>query len=325
MKINKMKMLFKIDEDDKPLSYRFEEHSESHWMIEELMLLANKLVSIHISTESDFDPELQNSAVLRRHPPPDPKGIDKVKEQVRLLTGADSFDASTSKRLYDSLVKIRADKGDEIANLIEYLVMKCMRPAEYLCLSEEADLSHYALSFEFYTHFTSPIRRYADILVHRQLDWVIKKQSGMAKLEEVKEQCELCNKKKKDSRTAQEAFDTSFYCIYLRNLTSMQTCKGIVKAVMEKQVVVYVPQLARDVAVFYQLNDKNSRFFEDNLTEVRKEVPKITSARVVASEGKVSLTWANGSTRDVANFDNVDVVVVPLQSVPISFAVLLIP
>jgi len=221
-------------------------------------------------------------------------------------------------------VAVRRAHGDDAANLVEFLVMKCMRPAEYLCLSDSDDVSHYALSFSFYTHFTSPIRRYADIMVHRQLDWVIQKQSGMAILEDTQKQCELCNEKKKLSRLCQEAFDTSFYCIYLRNLKVMQTCKAVVKAVMEKQLVVYVPQLGREAPVFYQLNDKNSRFFESHLANERNSVPKITSAQLTET-GQVTLTWSDGTVKSIAPFDTVDVAVLPLESVPISFTVLVVP
>lgn len=325
MRIDKQKMIFKIDrETDTPVSFKLEEHSESHWMIEELMLMANKLVAIFISTESAFDPALQNSAVLRMHPPPEPNGIAKVKDLVSKLLGQNCpFDASTSKSLYQSLVNIRQSSGDDVANLVEYLVMKCMRPAEYVCLSTIDDVSHFALSFDFYTHFTSPIRRYADILVHRQIDWVLNKMSGNCIVDNIQEQCDKCNAKKKASRLAQEAFDTSFFCIYLRNQSTLTVCKAVVKAVMEKQIVVFVPQLAKEAPVFYLLNDKNSKFAQGYLVDEVKNLPMIKDAQV--REGDVTLTWTNGAKRDISVLDPVHVVVLPLDSVPISFTLLLVP
>jgi len=323
MKINKIKMLFKMDDNDEPLSYRFEEHSASHWMIEELMLLANKVVSVFLCTESAFDPELQNSIVLRKHPAPDEVAIAKVKVAVAKMTDV-PFDATTSKTLYESLKAIRREKGNDLADLVEYMVMKCMRPAEYLFFGGAEDVSHYALSFQFYTHFTSPIRRYADIMVHRQLEWVLHKRSGMADSDLTSFQCDACNVKKRSSRLAQEAFDKAFFCIYLRNKKSITVSTAVVKAVMEKQIIVYSHNIAAEAPVFYQLNEKNSTFPADYLVEERKSLPMLAATSLLGEE-RARLTWSNGVSKDVAVFDTVNVVVLPLDTVPISFTVLIVP
>jgi ribonuclease R len=282
------------------------------------------LVSIFISTESAFDPDLQNSAVLRKHPPPDPFGLAKVVAYVTSILGDGVlFNISSSKSIYDSLTAIRADRGNDVANLIEFMVMKCMQPAEYVTLNDSEDNSHFALSFSYYTHFTSPIRRYADIMVHRQIEYSLNKISGCINLQETAAQCLACNVKKTASRRAQEAFDTSFFCIYLRSLKTMHICTGVVRVVMEKQIVVHIPQLGSEAPVHFRVNDKNAKFGANYLVKERKAIPDIVEFDV--DEGRVTITWDNGMVMDIGPTDVVNVAILPLQSVPISFCLRLIP
>ena len=320
MKINKQKMRFKLDQEDLPVSYQMEEHTESHWMIEELMLLANKLVSVFITTASDFDPSLQACSVLRRHPCPEAQGIKKVAQRVKDDLGID-FEYSNSRSLYDSLLSIRSSKGDDVANLIEFLVMKTMRPAEYIPLDEAEDARHFALSFDSYTHFTSPIRRYADILVHRQLEYCLKQQAGMMTLKEISDLCELCNIKKRLSRLAQEACDVAFFCMFLRSRNELQFCRATVCAVMEKQVVVFIPQIGKECPVFYKLTAK---FPGTYLPNERALLGKPVSFDQ-AGPNRALATWNDGRVQELKTLDAITVALVPLETVPISFTVLLTP
>ena len=344
MKIHKEKMVFHLNDTDEPTGYHLEDHTASHWMIEELMLMANKLVSVFISTASEFDADLQAAAVLRRHPAPDHLAIRKVASKVKELLGANVlFDYSTSKTLYTSLQGITTKFGSDVGRLIEYLVMKCMRPAEYITLSEAEDVSHFALAFEFYTHFTSPIRRYADILVHRELEWCLNKMSGQAKPAAYQLQCEKCNDKKKRSRLAQEAADVSWFCMYLRKSHKLHACKATVVQVMEKQVVVFVPILGKEVPVFFKLNAKipgwylpeemaklsEPAFFGQDVNDPATAIVKWnTTSALSAPPGfaqKAGDSLANELTQSMTIFDVVTVAIVPLETVPISYATLLVP
>ena len=132
-------------------------------MIEEFMLLANVAVAERLA---DHYPSF---AILRRHPLPKEKELKDLVEQLTKF----GFEVSTesSKKLADSL-DLAVRPSDPFFNkLVRMLATRCMNQAVYFCMStvDKADMGHYGLAMAKYTHFTSPIRRYADILVHRLL------------------------------------------------------------------------------------------------------------------------------------------------------------
>ena len=113
--------------------------------------------------------------------------------------------------------------------MVVSLCTKPMKTAEYVCtgaLEADADFGHYALSMPFYTHFTSPIRRYPDVLVHRLLEAALELDRGVegpalqhiAGLDAAQQNkiCKHCNQKKSNSKQAQEASDKIHMCVMLR-------------------------------------------------------------------------------------------------------------
>lgn len=330
VRIDKSKMRFKLDSDDLPVSYEYESHSPSHWMIEELMLLSNEVVAKKICQVGD-------QAVLRRHPPPQDKSFGELSVNIREKLGVAEWDGSTSKALFSSLQLVKQRLGDKMGTLIEYLVMKTMRPAQY-CTQVSGNFHHYALSFDFYTHFTSPIRRYPDIMVHRQLQQVLEMNAcGLdcltirASPEEIAlmdAQCTDCNVMKKKSREAQEACDLSFFCIYLRNRKEFNVTTGTVMSITEKCLNVFVPRINKDAPIFFKLNAKAPEWFLQGDAK-RAELDSIMAGPAVCSFANESLAivqWTPTSERvKISLFDLVKVVIVPLDTVPISYAVRLLP
>jgi len=133
-------------------------------LIEEFMLLANQAAARRISKE------YRHLSVLRNHPPPKE---DFMEDLVDLLKchGVDEFDYSSNKQLAASLDRIEKP-GDPFFNkLVRVMTTRCMNEATYICtgLVEPNEYKHFGLAMDRYTHFTSPIRRYADIMVHRFL------------------------------------------------------------------------------------------------------------------------------------------------------------
>jgi len=330
VRIDKSKMRFKLDSEDMPTGYEYEHHSPSHWMIEELMLLANEVVAKKIC-------QIGDSAVLRRHPCPQPKSFGELSENIRTNLGLEEWDGSTSKDLFRSIQLAREKLGPKMASLIEYLVMKTMRPAQY-CTQASGDYRHYALAFDYYTHFTSPIRRYPDIMVHRQLQTVLEMEAcGLAaadvavtaeELKTVNDQCTLCNVKKKKSREAQDACDLSFFCIYLRNKHEFNIATGTVMSITEKCFNVFVPKINKDCPVFFTLHAKAPEWYlaDSPQRAELEEIMKGPAAIAYASENLGLVQWTSTSERVRINlFDEVKVVIVPLESVPISFALRLLP
>ena len=127
------------------------------------MLFANQVVGNHI-----FHCEFKESAVLRNHEKPDGKKWEALAEFVEEL--GIEFDGSSAGALYKTIQRAKAKYGPQVGQTLELLAMKGgMKPATYFRVGTGIDPHHFALNFDFYTHFTSPIRRYPDVLVHRCL------------------------------------------------------------------------------------------------------------------------------------------------------------
>jgi exosome complex exonuclease DIS3/RRP44 len=137
-------------------------------LVEEFMLLANTTVAKKI--QSSFP----QTALLRRHAAPPASNFADLSEQLKRMKGFE-LDVSSSKALADSLDKCVDPEHPYLNTLIRILATRCMTSAEYFCSGSHAEpeYRHYGLASEIYTHFTSPIRRYSDLLVHRQLAYAI--------------------------------------------------------------------------------------------------------------------------------------------------------
>ncbi len=183
---------FKLDnESQNPTDVSEYLHVDTHFMIEEFMLLANVAVAERLA---QYYPSF---AILRRHPQPKQKEMQELVDQLSRR----GFEVSTesSKALADSLDKAVSD--DPFFNkMVRILATRCMNQAVYFCMStvDIADIGHYGLAMAKYTHFTSPIRRYADVLVHRLLAASIDIQSlsnDMVDKFKMAKQCDQMNRK----------------------------------------------------------------------------------------------------------------------------------
>ncbi|KAF8324302.1 uncharacterized protein EI90DRAFT_3075766 [Cantharellus anzutake] len=137
---------------------------ETNSLVEEFMLLAN------ISVAKKIQETFPLTAVLRRHLPPPATGFEKLKDLLSKLKGID-IDVSSSRALAASLDKCVDPKQPAFNTLVRIMATRCMLAAQYFCSGSASpnQFGHYGLATPIYTHFTSPIRRYADVLVHRQL------------------------------------------------------------------------------------------------------------------------------------------------------------
>ena len=154
---------FDIDENGKPLGVYFKESKDANKLIEEFMLLANRTVAERIGkTEGGKKPKV---FPYRIHDLPDPEKLDNLSQFItrfgyKLRTNGSKTDISRSiNHLLDDV------KGKKEANLIETVSIRAMQKARY----SVHNIGHYGLAFDYYTHFTSPIRRYPDMMVHRLL------------------------------------------------------------------------------------------------------------------------------------------------------------
>lgn len=154
---------FEIDEQGKPVSVYFKESKDANKLVEEFMLLANRTVAEKIGRV----PKNKKPKVFpyRIHDLPDPEKLDNLAQFIarfgyKLRTGGTKTDVSKSiNHLLDDI------QGKKEENLIETVSIRAMQKARY----SVHNIGHYGLAFDYYTHFTSPIRRYPDMLVHRLL------------------------------------------------------------------------------------------------------------------------------------------------------------
>ncbi len=154
---------FNLDGDNNPVHVYFKEAKDSNHLIEEFMLLANKKVSEFIGLKGGKPSN--KTFVYRVHDEPDSRKLASLNRIVRQF-GYKHIQTDSQKTIANSINQLLNDvKGEDEANMLENLAMRCMSKAEY----STDNIGHYGLAFDYYSHFTSPIRRYPDVMVHRLL------------------------------------------------------------------------------------------------------------------------------------------------------------
>lgn len=160
---DRVEIKFNIDEKGKPLSVYFTEARESNKMIEEFMLLANRRVA-ELCGKTD-DTKTPRTFVYRIHDRPDAEKLDNFNNFIHKF--GYGIQTVTPKSVAESMnTLLEAIKGKKEQNVVEMLAIRAMAKAEY----STRNIGHYGLAFDYYTHFTSPIRRYPDMMVHRLLE-----------------------------------------------------------------------------------------------------------------------------------------------------------
>ncbi|SHF44846.1 ribonuclease R [Mariniphaga anaerophila] len=159
----RVEIKFNIDEDGKPLSVYFKEAKESNQLIEEFMLLANRKVAEFIGKpEGRKKPK---TFVYRIHDRPDPDKLESFNSFIHRF--GYGIELQSAKAISNSMNHLLTHvKGRKEQNVVETLAIRTMAKAEY----STRNIGHYGLAFDYYTHFTSPIRRYPDMMVHRLLE-----------------------------------------------------------------------------------------------------------------------------------------------------------
>ncbi|TKB97789.1 ribonuclease R [Pedobacter cryophilus] len=247
---------FKLDEHGKPIGVYVKERKDAHKLIEDFMLLANKKVAEFIAKKGKG--KNKYTFVYRAHDSPKPESLANF-AQFALKFGhkiSTKSDRDTAK----SLNKLMADvEGTKEQNVLTQLAIRSMAKAIYTTKSS----SHYGLAFDFYTHFTSPIRRYPDVMAHRLLQHYLDDGSSV-NADHYEKMCQHASQMEKKAADAERASIKYKQAEYLQDNIG-QTYLGIISGVTEWGMYVEIQEnkcegmiRLRDISDdFYTLDEKN--------------------------------------------------------------------
>ncbi|KAL2828538.1 hypothetical protein BDW59DRAFT_50448 [Aspergillus cavernicola] len=278
-----LRLLYQLDDENVPVESNIFDSSDVRELVEELSFKANFLIARKLVTA------LPDKAFLRRQLSPNTRRLQLFVDRMNRL--GFELDEASSGSLQSSLCKVQ---DDDLRKGMETILMKAMQRAKYYVAGSMQDEQrhHYTLNLPVYTHFTNPLRRYADILVHRQLEAALS--DGAIEfsddVESLNKTAELCNTKKDSAHNAQEQ---SVHIEACRSMDKIRQevggdliSEGIVICVYESAFDVLIPEYGFEKRVHCdQLPLKKAEFRkESRVLELYWEKGVASSAYVPEDE-----------------------------------------
>ncbi|KAJ2531729.1 exosome catalytic subunit dis3, partial [Coemansia sp. RSA 1937] len=238
---------FRLENDSQdPVDVELKALKETNALVEEFMLLAN------ISVARKIYEHFPDAAMLRRHPEPLAQSFDSLQQALKPLNI--QLETGSSLALAQSLDRAVLPDDPYFNNLVRILTTRCMMQAQYFCSGTLTpdEFRHYGLATEIYTHFTSPIRRYADVMVHRLLHAAVDRDAGYASELTNKvamaEQSDVLNHRHRMAQQAGRASVELYTSLFFKGKTVDE--EGYVTQVLQNGFSVLIPSYGVEGIVY---------------------------------------------------------------------------
>lgn len=252
LSFDRVEVNFSLDEENKPDAVFFKTSKEANKLIEEFMLLANRKVATYIAKQKK-----QRAFVYRVHDDPDEQKLENLKQTVNKFGyRLDLSKKNKSREINNLLISCHGKKEQ---NLIDTLALRCMSKAVYTT----QNIGHYGLAFTHYTHFTSPIRRYPDILVHRLLTGFLNNENPASE-SLLEEACEHSSQKEQLATKAERDSIKYMQLVFMEDKVGEQF-EGVISGVTERGL--YVELIANKCEGMIRNTDLKEDYFYFDLDQ----------------------------------------------------------
>ena len=236
LELRSVELKFKLDENGHPSKVIEKEELEIHNTVAELMIMANEFVAKQI-----YD-SYPSSALLRIHSSVSGDKFEELEAVYKVIGLNPSL--TSNKEVANALKRSQKLEQKSIKSLLFSLTTKAMNEAAYICAGslDKSRISHYGLGLQFYTHFTSPIRRYADVIVHRLLFSSISfnKQPSSYDTAEVTSLCSRLNFQNRTAKQCSLSSQKLFLSLYFQS--NIEITQAVIVGLRDNGVLVYVPK-----------------------------------------------------------------------------------